>query len=659
MFKGLFQKNSRIQSSNILRNRLHWKMKKALYTTCTFTCLIFNPTNAYEPELQSLLTYQEWQHLKDLPSCNQEIVILKDGTSRCGMVKSIPPIDYAFGQVNFKLSNVVAVAFGPNNKVQYITRDGQNFIGSLPKTNTPIVFIESQSEKPNEMDPQDVRLIVFRNHHLTNPPQSRLYSLQLKNGDHLPVYVESDSILFSNGWQEYSIDPDHIAEIKFNGGAYGYLARGDEVTKLNFSFVKDKYLAVHFPQNSESLKFRWDQIASLQKGTGGFIVHFLDEEEGQGMSKHVIGYLPNNILEKASGAVVIPPEIIANLDQTPVNASLSNDPDMEALFSKEGDFEEMQITFSEEPYEPPVLKKVEFNSLKIFTFEDFLERQPLEVKTLEVAVEDFEYKPLTEEDDEDANLPKEEIQFSRNSMDNPHVELIAEADEEEPIINSLENKNNGEEFKPGEEVQPSLKEESGHSSDEDNTFLQEEQPSPMIYVSMDTLSLGELTPYKESYAKKHQLQMALLPTQNAPTLIVRMPGFFIDLNLVSNKEYARFVNQTNYDPPKHWKEGKIPSGLENHPVVNISFQDALAYAIWKGKRLPTEMERARALDKNLIANDENKPFIEWTTSNINDRQMACPIQSCRAAILQLHQQFGLTSFRCAADATPKYGTKKL
>jgi formylglycine-generating enzyme required for sulfatase activity len=41
---------------------------------------------------------------------------------------------------------------------------------------------------------------------------------------------------------------------------------------------------------------------------------------------------------------------------------------------------------------------------------------------------------------------------------------------------------------------------------------------------------------------------------------------------------------------KHWRDRKIPAGLEEHPVVYVSLDDARAYAAWAGKRLPTEDE---------------------------------------------------------------------
>jgi formylglycine-generating enzyme required for sulfatase activity len=41
---------------------------------------------------------------------------------------------------------------------------------------------------------------------------------------------------------------------------------------------------------------------------------------------------------------------------------------------------------------------------------------------------------------------------------------------------------------------------------------------------------------------------------------------------------------------RHWQQGQIPPGLEDHPVVYVGLEDARAYAQWAGKRLPTEEE---------------------------------------------------------------------
>lgn len=71
---------------------------------------------------------------------------------------------------------------------------------------------------------------------------------------------------------------------------------------------------------------------------------------------------------------------------------------------------------------------------------------------------------------------------------------------------------------------------------------------------------------------------------------VSVKPFFIDLYEVTCADYARFVEQTGHAPPPGWRDGQYPVGSARRPVTGVSWDDAVAYAKWASKRLPTEEE---------------------------------------------------------------------
>ncbi|HUQ33325.1 MAG TPA: bifunctional serine/threonine-protein kinase/formylglycine-generating enzyme family protein [Pyrinomonadaceae bacterium] len=78
--------------------------------------------------------------------------------------------------------------------------------------------------------------------------------------------------------------------------------------------------------------------------------------------------------------------------------------------------------------------------------------------------------------------------------------------------------------------------------------------------------------------------------------------FFMDQYEVTNEDYAKFVKETGHRAPSSWSNSAYPAGWARKPVTGVTWDDAVDYAKWAGKRLPTEEEwefAARGSDNRL------------------------------------------------------------
>lgn len=102
-----------------------------------------------------------------------------------------------------------------------------------------------------------------------------------------------------------------------------------------------------------------------------------------------------------------------------------------------------------------------------------------------------------------------------------------------------------------------------------------------------------------------------------PVHQIFIDDFYIDKCEVTVKAYAEFCDSTGREMPK-----QPDYFMDDHPVANISWEDASAYANWKGKRLPTEAEWEYAamggkVSSNQYSGNSFLDYVAWYSGNSN------------------------------------------
>lgn len=117
------------------------------------------------------------------------------------------------------------------------------------------------------------------------------------------------------------------------------------------------------------------------------------------------------------------------------------------------------------------------------------------------------------------------------------------------------------------------------------SFSPGSEPNPMLPVPAGTFPMGR-TERTTVEGQGNQ--------DESPIHRVYVPDFRMDKFEVTNLQFKAFVDATGGKPPRHWKNGAIPQGKDNHPVNYVSWFEANDYCHWVGKRLPSEAEWEKA-----------------------------------------------------------------
>jgi len=117
----------------------------------------------------------------------------------------------------------------------------------------------------------------------------------------------------------------------------------------------------------------------------------------------------------------------------------------------------------------------------------------------------------------------------------------------------------------------------------------------------------------------------------APAHQVRLSTYYIDQHEVTNRQFRIFLSEAHYhgQPAGKWlTDTKVRAEPENLPVAHVNYHDAVSFATWAGKQLPTEAQwelAARSADgRKYPWGDEPPKWSKERASRQIDSVMSFP-----------------------------------
>jgi len=120
------------------------------------------------------------------------------------------------------------------------------------------------------------------------------------------------------------------------------------------------------------------------------------------------------------------------------------------------------------------------------------------------------------------------------------------------------------------------------------------QPKTDLDLDFVKIPVGEFR-FGSNSRKDHQAD-----SDEQPQHKLSVTDYYIMKHPVTNAQYRVFTDATGHRLPLFWENEVFPADKADHPVVGVSYRDAIAFCRWAGEatglpmRLPTEPEWEKA-----------------------------------------------------------------